>query len=761
MADRQHNLFDTEVPQWELDSQAEKCVATVVLSSGLLKPLSYSVPDSLRDSIEPGRRVRVPLGRGNRKVTGYCVSIENQQQSNRRLKNIDKVIDSQALLSPSLLRLTKWMADYYLCSWGQVLETVIPAGVRVGAGTRLTTLLTIAPETKQKLASLKLPKKQSAVIDHLLTQTSPMTPAKLASAVGCTQAPITALRRKGLIHSEVKRTSAEMTSGKVLPEEPQLKLNTDQSAAFDGILESLRRQQHETVLIHGVTGSGKTEVYMHAIQEVVGYGRQAIVLVPEISLTPQTVSRFRARFGEVAVLHSHLTDVQRHQQWARISNGSVQVIVGARSAVFAPTPHLGLIVIDEEHESSFKQETAPRYHARDVAQRRAEAEGVPLILGSATPSLESYQRSLEGHYKLVKMDKRVFERPLPEVNTIDLRIHEQDRWTRGAISRQLQVAMGEALCEEGQVILLLNRRGFSTHIQCPSCGQAVVCPACEISLTHHKQQDVAICHYCDHSQTAPNHCSHCGFTGLQFSGRGTQRLEDEVRKLFPQHECLRMDTDTMQRRGSHEEALARFRNGEIQILLGTQMIAKGLDFPNVTLVGVINADTALHLPDFRAAERTFQLVTQVAGRTGRSKRGGHVLVQTCQPDHPAIQAAIRHDYAKFAEHELPMRRALKYPPFGAMVRLVIRGPGEVTTKEFASTLASSVRKAGEEKSMPVRILGPAAAPLAKLRGNYRFAIHLQGPPAEDLSALVKEATLNLKAPDDILWIADVDPLDMM
>ncbi|MEK6247431.1 MAG: primosomal protein N', partial [Planctomycetales bacterium] len=413
MADRQHNLFDTEVPQWELDSQAELVVATVVFPSGLAKPLDYTVPDSLRDSIEPGRRVRVPLGRSNRSVIGYCVAVENQQQSDRRLKCIDEVIDPQTLLSLSLLRLTEWMAGYYLCPWGQVLETVIPAGVRVGAGTRLTTLLTIAPDAKQKLSSLKLPKKQSAVIDCLIAEQTPLTPAGLASAVGCTQAPITALRRKGLIHSEVQRIGVAISTDEVLAEEPQLKLNADQSVALKGIMSSLRRQQHDTILIHGVTGSGKTEVYMHAIQEVVGYGRQAIVLVPEISLTPQTVSRFRARFGQVAVLHSHLTNVQRHQEWARISSGSVQVIVGARSAIFAPTPHLGLIVIDEEHESSFKQDTAPRYHAREVAQRRAETEGVPLVLGSATPSLESFQRSQEGQYKLVTMESRVFERPLP------------------------------------------------------------------------------------------------------------------------------------------------------------------------------------------------------------------------------------------------------------------------------------------------------------------------------------------------------------
>lgn len=660
-----------------------------------------------------------------------------------------------------MLRLTEWMSDYYMCPLGQVLETVIPAGVRGAAGTRLTTLLSVPPEVMAGRDDLKLPKKQAAVLELLAGRAEPMTPAQLAAAAGCTVAPISALRRKGLIASEVQRLRTDPLEVADQPVEAYLELNDQQRVALQHILEVLRGGRHETILMHGVTGSGKTEVYMHAIREVVSYGRQAIVLVPEISLTPQTVSRFRRRFGAVAVLHSHLSDVERHRHWERITSGAVPVIVGARSAVFAPTPHLGLIVIDEEHENSFKQETAPRYHAREVAHQRAMDERIPLVLGSATPSLESYYRAQQGEYALSQLPQRVENRPLPAVNTIDLRTESRERYTRGAISRQLHIAMDQALSDGGQVILLLNRRGFSTHIQCPSCGKPVTCPACEIALTHHKHARQAVCHYCDHRQTVPDRCGHCNFTGMRFLGKGTQKLEEEVAARFPDYQCLRMDTDSMQRPGSHEGALTRFRQGEVQILLGTQMIAKGLDFPNVTLVGVINADTALHLPDFRAEERTFQLLTQVAGRTGRGPRGGHVLVQTLQPEHPVIRAAVAHDYEAFATHELPTRKLLGYPPYGAMIRLVVRSTDPDDGQALTGRLADQVQVAAEAQSVALLVKGPAAAPFAKLRGKHRFALALLGRDPEGLRCVVRQATQGLKAPGDAQWIVDVDPLNML
>ena len=661
-----------------------------------------------------------------------------------------------------MLRFTRWLADYYLCPWASVLETVLPAGVRMGAGTRLTTFLSIDPDAAKRLSDEKFPPKQAAVLKALAESDKPLTMAELARAAKCGQAPIKTLQRKGLIRAQSQRLQTPQYSAAPVKREKHLVLNADQHKALSVIVEAMNARQHRTVLVHGVTGSGKTEVYIQAIQEVIRFGRQAIVLVPEISLTPQTVERFRSRFGEVAVLHSHLSDAERHWHWQRIAEGAVSVVVGARSAIFAPTPQLGLVVLDEEHESSFKQDSAPRYHARDVALVRARAEAVPLVLGSATPSLESWHRAQTGEFVLVEMPRRVLDRPLPAVGTVDLRVDKTRRAvTRGSIGRQLHSAMVKALEAGGQVILLLNRRGFSTHIQCPACGYVVQCPHCDIALTHHRTQEIALCHFCDYQIPSPAACPKCEFPGIRYSGLGTQRLEAEVRARFPNATCLRMDTDTMQGHGSHERALAAFRSGKVSILLGTQMIAKGLDFPNVTLVGVINADTALHLPDFRAAERTFHLVTQVAGRTGRGEKGGHVLVQTFNPEHPAIQAAIRHDYAAFAGGELPIRKMLRYPPFSSMIRLVIRGPSEVIAREFGNLLAGRIKESLQGEDEGTRVLGPAPAPFGRLRGMYRFQIQLQGPDGDRLRAAVRQATADMKEPEGVQWIADVDPLDMM
>jgi len=774
---RQQSLFDREPPPWEIDDAETQLVATVVPAAGVEGEFDYLIPDDLTDQLQPGCRVDVPLGRGNRLVRGYCVGVSHGQVS-RRLKSIHRVADHRSLLSPAMLRLTRWMADYYLCAWGTVLDAVLPAGVRGRAGVRNVTLLAVSETVTAGVEDLKLPKKQLQVVKTLIDSRQPLSSKQLAARVGCTQAPITALKKKGLLESVAADVQQFAPTDVAVSRQAPIELNSAQQLALQEILDAIRSRTHQTILMHGVTGSGKTEVYIQAIDEVVQSGRQAIVLVPEISLTPQTRERFRNRFDSVAVLHSHMSDAERHWHWQHIAAGQVQVVVGARSAIFAPTPHLGLIVLDEEHESSFKQSTAPRYHARDVARRRAQDESIPLVLGSATPSLESWQHTVDGTYKLIEMPGRVLDRPLPQVATIDLRSETRDRYSTGAISRPLVKQMEQVLAAGRQVILLLNRRGFSTHIQCPACGKVVQCPDCDIALTHHRQEELAICHYCDYRAPTPTDCPYCGFAGMRYGGLGTQRLEAELRARFPNETCLRMDTDSMRRRGSHEDALRRFRVGEVRILLGTQMIAKGLDFPNVTLVGVINADTALHLPDFRAAERTFQLVTQVAGRSGRGDQGGHVLVQTFTPDHPAIMAAVRHDYDAFATYELPTRELIGYPPFTAMIRLVVRGPVESAAQAFAQYIADRLREALRESSPPdralpsgetpldtmspeIRVLGPAPAPIPKLRGQYRFQIQVQSRDGDRMRGIVRSVTERLKPPDQVQWIVDVDPIDML
>ncbi|MEL7336995.1 MAG: primosomal protein N', partial [Planctomycetota bacterium] len=502
----------------------------------------------------------------------------------------------------------------------------------------------------------KLSAKQQSVLRHAIAAADPLTANQLASLAGCTEGPIKTLHKNGFLHREKRRVmeahpmhrpSMFAKGTKILGvENPGFQapeLTESQRQVLERINAATESTRAHTLLLHGVTGSGKTEVYIRAIQNVIQFGKQAIVLVPEISLTPQTRRRFEERFDTVAVLHSQMTPGERHYQWQRIRRGEVQVVIGARSAVFAPVPRLGLIILDEEHDASFKQDTQPRYHARRVAHRRAALQQVPLILGSATPSLETWHAAKTGRAELISMPQRVLNRPLPNVQLVDMRIKDE-RASRGVISRPLHNAIVETLRDQGQVLLLLNRRGFATNIQCPACGHVVACPDCDLPLTHHRDGSKAVCHFCDYQIPTPPWCPVCRYDNVRYSGTGTQRLEQEVKARFPEGRVARMDSDTVRRPGSHERILAGFRGGDLNILLGTQMIAKGLDFPNVLLVGVINADSALHFPDFRAAERTFQLVTQVAGRTGRGGRGGRVVVQTYTPEHPAIVAASKHDY---------------------------------------------------------------------------------------------------------------------
>jgi primosomal protein N' (replication factor Y) len=763
MTARQSTLFDAAPEPWELDAASEELVAVVVFADPPHGPFDYLVPPAFAARLLAGQRVQVPLGRGNRTVIGYCTEVVTKPAGSRPLKAVAAIVDPQPLLSPVMLRLARWMSDYYLAPLGQVLQTIVPAGVRGRAGTREMTFLSVPESIREHLATgtLKLSAKQLAALKLLAESPRPLTPPELAQAAGCAIGPIAELRKKKLVSAEVRRVQQLELDQQADPREAPLALNADQQQALDAILGSLRNRTHQTILIHGVTGSGKTEVYIRAIDEVIQYGRQAIVLVPEISLTPQTRQRFRARFSQVAVLHSHLSDAERHWHWQQIAEGKVQVIVGARSAIFAPTPQLGLIVIDEEHDASFKQGEQPRYHAREVALQRARAEQVPLVLGTATPALESWHRAARGEYRLIDMPQRVENRPLPAVATIDLRVEMQNRQSRGAISRSLQRAMQEALAAGGQVILLLNRRGYSTHIQCPACGYVAKCPHCDLSLTHHRQSEKIVCHYCDHEEQAPVRCPDCKFDGIRYAGLGTERLESEVKARFHEHAVLRMDSDTMQKPGSHEEALGRFRRGEVQILLGTQMIAKGLDFPNVTLVGVINADTTLHFADLRAAERTFQLVTQVAGRTGRGDKGGRVLVQTYSPEHYAIQAAIDHDYARFAAAELPSRQEHLYPPFASLIRFIVRSETDSAAEQFAEAAATGLQTALEKTAIEHRLLGPAPCPIPKLRGMFRYHILLSSPAGDALREAVRTALAGLAEIDGVQWVVDVDPVDLL
>jgi len=759
---KQQTLFEPSPDPlpWELAAEADRVIAGVVLARPLDTVYHYLVPEELREMVRPGQRVRVPFGAGSTPTLGYVVEVGNTAPTSRRLKTISEVLDREPLIGAEMLKLTQWIGQRYLSSWGQVLESVIPAGVKKQAGTREIVCYTATEGLSEQLATLKLSKKQRAVVDVLLSRNEPVIVDELAKQADCGTGPIQWLRDRQLIVPVKKRiaTWEEEDEGMVNPQ-VDLALNPDQQRAVDQIIGLMRKRENRTVLLHGITGSGKTEVYIQSIREVVSYGKQAIVLVPEISLTPQTIRRFRSRFNSVAVLHSHLTDSERHAQWQRIASGQVEVIVGARSAIFAPTPQLGLVVIDEEHETTFKQQTTPRYHAREVARERARLAGVPLVLGSATPTLESLLRARRNEDLLISLPNRVEMRPLPPVSIVDVR--NDPHLQRGeAIGRALTHSVTQAVKAGGQAILFLNLRGFSTVLWCQKCGAGVRCADCDLTLTWHADRQKVVCHSCDYVAAPPPVCPNCQMPGLKYLGTGTQRLEQELNAKFKGMRILRMDSDSMKGHGSHDEALEKFRHGEVDILVGTQMIAKGLDFPNVTLVGVVDADTLLHQPDMRASERTFQLIAQVAGRTGRGEKGGRVIVQTRCPDEPVIMRAAKHDYLGFAEGELRHRKELKAPPFTQLARIILRGLHETTVNEEARRITTIYREAAKASGAPVRILGPAPAPLTRLRKYFRFHFQMSAETLDPIYALWREVEPKLQLHPDVEMTIDVDPIDM-
>ena len=768
--DEQVELFETAPPPWELAAADDVAVAKIVFSESPHGPFDYKIPDAERDRLQPGMRVRVPLGKRKRPMTGWCIETKIGSEAGKlgagTLREVAEVMDDAPLCDAALVRLVMWMSRYYLCPPGQVFDTLIPSSVRSGAGTRERTYYKANLKSLDDETIESLPAKQQVAARLMVAAGRPMTAAQLMVEAGCTAAPIKALERKGHFLAESRREMSSSTNTARWAKgdgetEFKVRLTGDQANALERISAAVDSGEGRALVLHGVTGSGKTEVYIRAIEHVIEFGRGAIVLVPEISLTPQTRGRFERRFESVAVLHSQMTPAERHFQWQRIRDGEVQVVIGPRSAVFAPMPNLGLVILDEEHDGSFKQDNVPRYHARKVAHARAMSLKIPLVLGSATPSMESWHATQTGHAELIEMPTRVADRPMPQVQLVDLRIKE-DR-SSGAISRPLHQAVNETLADKGQVILLLNRRGFATTIQCPACGHVVSCPECDMPLTHHRDGSKAVCHYCDYTIGTPPWCPECRFDGIRYGGLGTQKLEVEVKARFPDAKVARMDSDTMRKPGSHQRVLAAFRSGELDILLGTQMIAKGLDFPNVTLVGVINADGALHFPDFRAAERTFQLVTQVAGRTGRGDRGGRVIVQTFTPEHPAIQAASQHDYARFTEDELKNRRKFNYPPLGNVARIILRGPSEDLTEQTAIQLVRRLEASRDKLKHEIRILGPAPPPIMKLRGKYRYHVLLQATDALQLNQCIRLATETFRIPekDDVQYVVDMDPVDML
>jgi primosomal protein N' (replication factor Y) len=717
----------------------------VALPLPLEQTFTYRVPPALRRTAAVGRRAVVPF-RG-RSLTGVIVEEggpADQFDGGFQLKDLSRLLDERPALPEGVLRLTRWMARYYVCSWGEALSAALPPGGKDLSPKRKRCLRLAeryrTPEAARALKDDVRGPKQKAALDALADFLENGQKAPVRAEVGrraeASSSTLRSLVEKGLVEEcerEVRRTPFDENSEPPAP--PDHTLTPDQQDALDAVQEAVRADAHDTFLLHGVTGSGKTEVYIAALKETLHQGKSGIVLVPEIALTPQTVRRFRAHFpGEVAVLHSQMSRGERFDTWRSLREGRYNVAVGPRSAVLAPLVDVGLIVVDEEHETSYKQhDPAPRYHARDVAVMRASMAGAACVLGSATPSLESKHNADTGKYRLLELPERVPAREngrpaeLPEVRILDLTRERKKPGFTGALSVPLQEALQQRLQRGEQTILLQNRRGFAPVVECTDCGFAPHCPNCAVTLTYHRSNRRLRCHYCGHTQPLPERCPSCvdGAGHLAQLGTGTQRVENELAEAFPDARIARMDRDTTSRKDAHARILRRFRTGEADILLGTQMIAKGLDFGDVTLVGVISADTGLLFPDFRAEEHTFQLLMQVAGRAGRADRAGEVLLQTRNPDHPALTCAARHDYEGFAQQTLDERRALGYPPFGRVVALEFRGPERTRALELAEAWTAALRRRAGDA---LDVMGPEPAAVSRIKGQHRFRTLLKAPP---------------------------------
>ncbi|MDD5198471.1 MAG: primosomal protein N' [Terrimicrobiaceae bacterium] len=730
--------------------------ARVLLDQSARKPLDYRIPAELDSRLKPGSRVRVPLR--TRVVLATVVAVLDESDA-RGVRDVAALLNDDALVRPALMRLALWMADYYCCPEEIALRAVLPVVIRKAELThkqQLFVALARPPDEQERRELERRAPRQLDVIRRLERSGEPVELAEL----GGLRAAAKSLEKRGLVRIELERIARD-PEGEYLPSQ-DLALNPEQAAALRVVCGAIDDPAGaKPILLHGVTGSGKTEVYLQGLRHALAAGKTALVLVPEISLTPQAVERFKSRFSgiqsRIAVLHSHLSEGERHDEWHKIHSGGARIVIGARSAIFAPLENLGLIVVDEEHENSYKQEDAPRYHARDVAVYRAAIENCAIVLGSATPSLESYHNAKTGKYRLLEMPSRIDDRTMPLIRVVDLRLQNRRKGQPQVLSAMLCAAIERRLAVGQQTILFLNRRGYSSALLCLACGHVAHCPNCSVALTYHRDDERIRCHLCGHSERAPKACPACRDPGIRQAGYGTQKVEEAVRKVFPAARVARMDADSMARKGGYRETLDRFQAHKIDILVGTQMIAKGLHFPNVTLVGIVNADIGLHMADFRAGERTFQLLTQVAGRAGRGETEGEVLVQTFTPAHPSIQHARHHDFAGFWEHESAFRRAFGHPPFQRFVLLTVRGVQAETALFTAQTLARRLREAAGD----ITVGEPAPAPLARVKGEHRFHLALRGPSAVRMSRMVKSALAKLTLPREVRVAVDVDALQLL
>ena len=798
---------DAGLAQSSASDSTSPCIAKVIVELPLEDPLDYRIPPALQRHCAVGQRVMVPVG--HRELLGYVVGLAAHSTLSD-LKPLNEVLDETPVVSADLLRLTKWVADYYLCSWGQVLKAAIPEGFRE----RSATVYDLTPEARQ--SSPTWPSSRAGEVLRCLECRGALRRHDLAKAVGAPNlaALLRRLQDQGLVSQTRQRHAPKVrerttTMVRLIPaadtvrtlveqirprapnqakvlvfllEQPACEmkalrrqlagapaavkrlqqqgvvelyevedlrrvvpppsgqppslpvLNDAQRRVLEQIEANLAAPDGTPVLLHGITGSGKTEVYMRAIAGVLRQGKSALVLVPEIALTDQLVQRFAARFpSRLGVLHSGLSGGERFDEWRRLARGDAQIAVGTRSAVFAPMQHLGLIVVDEEHDTSYKQEEAPRYNARDVAIVRAQQSGAVVVMGSATPAVESFHNAQTGKYLLLSLPHRIDDKPLPAITLVDQREHTAPN--QRIVSDPLREAIAVCLERREQCLILINRRGFAAYLQCRDCGAIPYCEHCSVALTYHRGAHRLRCHYCGFNQPVMTLCTGCESTSLRPHGLGTQQVESALSALFPKARLARMDRDTTRAKAAHQRILRALGNGDIDILVGTQMIAKGHDYPNITLVGVVSADASLSMPDFRAPERLFQLLTQVAGRAGRGERPGHVFLQTYRPEHDSVTFACGHDFAGFFQHETARRRDVGYPPFSRLARLIVESPkaehAEATSQRIGETLQRQIPPRSD-----VTVLGPAEAPIARLQDRYRWHLLVKSTSSRALHQCV-------------------------
>ena len=729
--------------------------AEVIINSDAIeidRPFTYKVKEELLDIIEVGHRVKVPFGVKNKPTEAFVLGLKCEGIENvKKIKYISSILDDIPILTRDDLRLIDFLRENYLCKYIDAIRTIIPSGLSKGIKNKKKTVIVF---NKELDGMFKDKDNYVKIVNLIKEKNGELTKSEIINDYSLSSYSLNKLIENGYLLTEDRVVYRYNTRSYI--EESKNVLNDEQKNAFNKILNSDKKG----FLLKGVTGSGKTEVYMNLVGETLKEGKSAIVLVPEISLTPQMIERFKGRFGKnVALFHSKLSQGERFDEWYRIKKGEARLVVGARSAIFLPLDNLGIIIIDEEHENTYKSEQNPKYSTKEVAKFLSEIKGCKYILGSATPSIETYYEALNGKLELVEIKNRVSNRPLPQMEIVDMREELKSR-NLSLLSRSLYNEMKETLERKEQIILFLNRRGFSSFVSCRSCGYVFKCPECDLSMTYHKN-GYLICHYCGRAQREQKVCPECGSKYVKFFGAGTQRVEEEVKKYFPKARVMRMDVDTTRSKDSHENIYNAFKSGEGDILIGTQMVSKGLDFKNVTLVGVLAADISLNIPDYRSSERTYQIITQVAGRAGRGEKKGKVVIQTYTPNSLSLQYAIENNYNDLYNEEIKVRKIMNYPPFSTIFLINSISKDEGKLKEFMNKVGESLRKLLDSRE-DIQILGPVPCIITKLKDNYRWQIIIKGNLDNKLKLKIKDILyeLNKSVYNEIRISMDINPNNM-